>query len=58
MTLTEKKPKSQTFNSFEIYYSPVFKMYDFTILNYKKEVIYYDHSLSLKQINKLIQQYK
>lgn len=58
MTLTEKTPKSQTFNSFEIYYSPVFKMYDFTILNYKKEVIHYDHSLSLKQINKLIKQYK
>ena len=30
------KPKSQT--SFQIYYSPNFKMYDFTVFNYKKEV--------------------
>ena len=33
-----KNPKSQT--SFQIYYSPEFKMYDFTIFNYKKELEY------------------
>ena len=31
-----KNPKSQT--SFQIYYSPEFKMYDFTVFNYKKEI--------------------
>lgn len=51
-----KNPKSQT--SFQIYYSPEFKMYDFTIFNYKKEVIYHYHFSNLKEINKLIQQYK
>ena len=51
-----KNPKSQT--SFQIYYSPEFKMYDFTVFNYKKEIIYHYHFSNLKQINKLIQQYK
>ena len=49
-------PKSQTF--FKIAYSPKFKMYDFTILNYKNEVIYHYHFSNLKDINKLIQNYK
>jgi len=56
MKYFNKNPKSQT--SFQIYYSPEFKMYDFTIFNYKKEVIYHYHFSNLKQINKLIQQYK
>ena len=56
MKYFNKNPKSQT--SFQIYYSPKFKMYDFTIFNYKKEVIYHYHFSNLKQINKLIQQYK
>tara|TARA_R110000765_G_scaffold2298_2_gene6394 strand:+ start:119 stop:325 length:207 start_codon:yes stop_codon:yes gene_type:complete len=51
-----KNPKTQT--SFQIYYSPEFKMYDFTIFNYKKEVIYHYHFSNLKKINKLIQEYK
>jgi len=51
-----KNPKSQT--SFQIYYSPEFKMYDFTIFNYKKEIIHHYHYSNLKDINKLIQKYK
>ena len=50
------KPKSQT--SFQIYYSPKFKMYDFTVFNYKKEIIYHYQFSNLKDINKLIQKYK
>lgn len=49
-------PKTQT--SFQIYYSPKFKMYDFTVFNYKKEIIYHYHFTNLKDINKLIQKYK
>jgi hypothetical protein len=49
-------PKTQT--SFQIYYSPKFKMYDFTVFNYKKEIIYHYHFSNLKDINKLIQKYK
>ena len=51
-----KIPKSQT--SFQIYYSPELKMYDFTVFNYKKQVIYHYHFSNLKTINKLIQKYK
>ena len=56
MKYFNKKPETQT--SFQIYYSPEFKMYDFTVFNYKKEIIHHYHYSSLKQINKLIQQYK
>jgi hypothetical protein len=56
MKYFNKNPKSQT--SFQIYYSPEFKMYDFSIFNYKKEVIFHYHYSNLKEINKLIQQYK
>jgi hypothetical protein len=49
---TEKHP-----NKFEIMFSNKFKMYDFTILNNNK-VIYHYHFKNLKDINKLIQQYK
>ena len=49
---TQKHP-----NTFQIIYSDKFKMYDFTILNNNK-VIYHYHFSNLKQINKLIQQYK
>jgi len=49
-------PKSQTF--FQIAYAPEFKMYDFTVLNYKDEVIYHYHFSNLKDITKLIQKYK
>jgi len=44
---------------FQIYYSQQHKMYDFTIFNSNtKEVIYHYHFSNLKDINKLIQQYK
>ena len=56
MKYFNKNIKSQT--SFQIYYSPEFKMYDFTIFDYKKEVIFHYHYSNLKEINKLIQQYK
>ncbi len=49
---TQKHP-----NTFQIIYSDQFKMYDFTIFNNNK-VIYHYHFSNLKQINKLIQQYK
>ena len=49
---TQKHP-----NTFQIIYSDQFKMYDFTVLNNNK-VIYHYHFSNLKQINKLIQQYK
>jgi len=49
--------KNQTY--FQIYYSKQHKLYDFTILNSKtKKVIYHYHFSNLKEINKLIQQYK
>jgi len=44
---------------FQIYYSQQYKLYDFTIFNSNtKEVIYHYHFSNLKDINKLIQQYK
>lgn len=44
---------------FQIYYSQQHKLYDFTIFNsITKEVIYHYHFSNLKDINKLIQQYK
>lgn len=44
---------------FQIYYCSKHKMYDFTIFNSNtKEVIYHYHFSNLKDINKLIQQYK
>jgi len=49
--------KSNTY--FQIYYSQQYKLYDFTIFNsITKEVIYHYHFSNLKDINKLIQQYK
>jgi len=55
-TYFNDKPKQQT--SFQICYSPKFKMYDFTIYNFDKEVLYHYHFSNLKEINKLIQKYK
>jgi hypothetical protein len=55
-TYFNDKPKQQT--SFQICYSPKFKMYDFTIYNFEKEVLYHYHFSNLKEINKLIQKYK
>ncbi len=55
-TYFNNNPKSQT--SFQIYYSPKFKMYDFTVYNNNQEVIYHYHFSNLKDINKLIQKYK
>ena len=44
---------------FEIIYSHKYRMYDFTVLDLEtKEVIYHYHFKSLKEINKLIQEYK
>ena len=44
---------------FQIYYCHNNKMYDFTIFNSStKEVIYHYHFSNLKEINKLIQEYK
>jgi hypothetical protein len=44
---------------FQIYYCSKNKMYDFTIFNsITKKVIYHYHFSNLKQINKLIQNYK
>jgi hypothetical protein len=44
---------------FKIYYCPNNKMYDFTVLNITNDqVIYHYHFKNLKDINKLIQQYK
>jgi hypothetical protein len=44
---------------FKIYYCSNHKAYDFTIFSSKtKEVIYHYHFTNLKDINKLIQQYK
>lgn len=48
---------TKTPNIFQIIYSDKFKMYDFTVLNNNK-VIYHYHFKNLKDINKLIQQYK
>jgi hypothetical protein len=49
--------KNQTY--FQIYYCSNHKMYDFTIFNSKtKEILYHYHFSNLKEINKLIQEYK
>jgi hypothetical protein len=49
----------QNQNYFQIFYCSKHKMYDFTILNSKtQEVIYHYHFSNLKEINKLIQEYK
>ena len=45
--------------SFQIIYSHKYKLYDFTVLDLKtKKVIYHYHIKSLKEINKLIQEFK
>lgn len=45
--------------SFQIVYSNKLKLYDFTVINLEtKEVIYHYHFKNLKEINKLIQEYK
>ena len=50
-------PLTKTY--FKIYYSPKYKMYDFTVYNIKNDqVIYHYHFSNLKEINKLIQKYK
>ena len=50
-------PHTKTY--FKIYYSPQYKLYDFTVLDITNDqVIYHYHFSNLKQINKLIQQYK
>jgi hypothetical protein len=49
----------QNQNYFQIFYCSKHKMYDFTILNSNtQEVIYHYHFSNLKEINKLIQEYK
>ncbi len=50
-------PLTKTY--FKIYYSPQYKMYDFTVLDITNDkVIYHYHFSNLKDINKLIQKYK
>jgi hypothetical protein len=45
--------------SFQIIYSHKYKLYDFTILDLTtNKILYHYHIKSLKEINKLIQQYK
>ena len=45
--------------SFQIIYSHQYKLYDFTVTDLKtNKIIYHYHIKSLKEINKLIQQYK
>ena len=57
MSTILNKFKLQT--SFQIIYSHQYKLYDFTVLDLKtKKVIYHYHIKSLKEINKLIQEYK
>jgi len=44
---------------FQIYYCSKHKMYDFAIFNsHTKELLHHYHYSNLKDINKLIQQYK
>ena len=46
-------------NYFQIYYSKVHKLYDFTVFNSKTDkVIYHYHFKSMREINKIIQEYK
>ena len=57
MSTIQKQFQLQT--SFQIIYSHQYKLYDFTVINLEtKEVIYHYHFKSLKEINKLIQEYK
>ena len=57
MTSIQKQFKLQT--SFQIIYSHEYKLYDFTIFDLEtKKVIYHYHFENLKDINKLIKQYK
>ena len=57
MSTIKQQFKLQT--SFQIIYSHQYKLYDFTVINLEtKEVIYHYHFKSLKEINKLIQEYK
>jgi len=57
MSTTLKKFQLQT--SFQIIYSHKYKLYDFTVLDLEtQKVIYHYHIKSLKEINKLIQEYK
>ena len=57
MSSTLKKFQLQT--SFQIIYSHKYKLYDFTVLDLEtQKVIYHYHIKSLKEINKLIQEYK
>lgn len=57
MTSTQKQFKLKT--SFQIIYSHEHKLYDFTIFDLAtKKVLYHYHFENLKDINKLIQQYK
>ena len=45
--------------SFQIIYSHKYKLYDFTVFDLENnKVIYHYHFKSLKEINKLIQEYK
>lgn len=57
MTSIQKQFKLQT--SFQIIYSHEYKLYDFTVFDLKtKKVLYHYHFENLKDINKLIKQYK
>jgi len=57
MSTIKQQFKLQT--SFQIIYSHQYKLYDFTVINLEtKEVIYHYHFKSLKEINKLIQEFK
>ena len=45
--------------SFQIIYSHKYKLYDFTVFDLENnKVIYHYHFKNLKEINKLIQEYK
>jgi hypothetical protein len=57
MSTIQKQFQLQT--SFQIIYSHQYKLYDFTVIDLEtKKVIYHYHFKSLKEINKLIQEYK
>ena len=46
-------------NYFQIYYSIKHKMYDFSVFDVNTDkLVYHYHFSNLKQINKLIQEYK
>ena len=58
MSTIKKQFKIKT--SFQIIYSHEHKLYDFTVfdLNNNNKVLYHYHFENLKDINKLIQEYK